>query len=130
MAALSDYAEKLLLDWMMTAGAATRPTAWYVALYTAAPSDAGGGTEVSGSGYARKAVTFAAASTPAGTTSNTSAVTFTAAGGNWGAVSHIGIHTAVTGGSLLWHGAMTATKTIADGDTLEFAVGNIDLTLA
>lgn len=130
MAALSDYAEKLLLDWMMTAGAATRPTAWYVALYTSAPSDAGGGTEVSGSAYARQPVAFAAASTPAGTTSNTGVVTFTAAGGDWGAVSHIGIHTAVTGGSLLWHGAMTATKTIADGDTLEFAIGNIDLTLA
>jgi hypothetical protein len=130
MAALSDYAEKLLLDWMMTAGAATRPTAWYVALYTAAPSDAGGGTEVSGSGYARQAVTFAAASTPAGTTSNTSAITFTAAGGDWGAVSHIGLFDASTSGNLLWHGAMTATKTIADGDTLEFAIGNIDLTLA
>ncbi len=47
MAALSDYAEKLLLDWSMTTGSATRPTAWYVALYTAAPSDSGGGTEVS-----------------------------------------------------------------------------------
>ena len=42
MAALSDYAEKLLLDWAMTTGSATRPTAWYVALYTAAPSDSGG----------------------------------------------------------------------------------------
>ena len=50
MAALSDHAEKLLLDWMMTSGTATRPTAWFVALYTAAPSDAGGGTEVSGAG--------------------------------------------------------------------------------
>ena len=46
MAALSDHAEALLLDWLMTADAVTRPTAWYVALYTAAPSDSGGGTEV------------------------------------------------------------------------------------
>jgi hypothetical protein len=130
MAALSNYAEKLLLDWLMTTGSATRPTAWYVALYTAAPSDSGGGTEVSGSGYARQAVTFAAASTPGGTTSNTGAVTFTAAGGNWGSISHIGLHDALTSGNLLWHGAMTAAKTIADGDTLEFAIGNIDLTLA
>ena len=51
MAALSDYSEKLLLDWAMTTGSATRPTAWYVALYTAAPNDAGGGTEVTGGGY-------------------------------------------------------------------------------
>lgn len=130
MAALSNYAEKLLLDWLMTTGSATRPTAWYVALYTAAPSDSGGGTEVSGSGYARQTVTFAAASTPGGTTSNTGAVTFTAAGGSWGSISHIGLHDALSGGNLLWHGAMTAAKTIADGDTLEFAIGNIDLTLA
>jgi hypothetical protein len=130
MAALSDYAEKLLLDWMMTNGSATRPTAWYVALYTAAPSDSGGGTEVSGNGYARQAVTFDAASTPGGTTSNTGAVSFTAAGGSWGTISHIGIFDASTSGNLLWHGAMTASKTIADGDTLEFAIGNIDLTIA
>jgi len=130
MAALSDYAEKLLLDWMMTNGSATRPTAWYVALYTAAPSDSGGGTEVSGNAYARQAVTFAAASTPGGTTSNTGAVSFTAAGGSWGTISHIGIFDTLTSGNLLWHGSMTASKTIADGDTLEFAIGNIDLTIA
>jgi len=130
MAALSDYAEKLLLDWMMTTGSATRPTAWYVALYTAAPSDSGGGTEVSGSGYSRQSVAFAAASTPGGTTSNTGAVTFTSAGGSWGTVSHIGLHDASTSGNLLWHGAMTASKTIGDGDILEFAIGNIDLVIA
>lgn len=130
MAALSDHSEKLLLDWLMTNGAATRPTAWYVALYTAAPSDAGGGTEVSGSGYARQSVTFDAASTPGGTTSNSGDVSFTAAGGNWGTITHIGIHDAVSGGNLLWHGAMTASKIVNDGDTLQFSTGNIDLTIA
>lgn len=130
MAALSDYAEKLLLDWLMTNGSATRPTAWYVALYTAAPSDAGGGTEVSGNGYSRQAVTFDAATSGAGTTSNTGAVTFTAAGGDWGTITHIGIHDASSGGNLLWHGTLTVSKTVADGDTLQFATGNIDLTMA
>lgn len=131
MAALSDDAEALLLDWLMTAGTATRPTAWYVALYTAAPSDSGGGTEVSTGGYARQSVTFAAASSPGGTTSNSGTVSFTASGADYGTVTHIGIHSASSGsGNLLWHGAMTASKTIADGDTLEFSIGNIDLTLA
>lgn len=130
MAALSDYAEKLLLDWMMTTGSATRPTAWYVGLFTSAPSDAGGGTEVSGSGYARESVTFGAATSGGGTTSNTGAVSFTASGGSWGTITHIGIFDASTAGNLLWHGALTASKTVADGDTLEFATGNIDLTLA
>lgn len=130
MAALSDYSEKLLLDWLMTSGSATRPTAWFVALYTSAPSDSGGGTEVSGNGYSRQSVAFAAASTPGGTTSNTGAVSFTAAGGSWGTITHMAIFTASTGGNMLWHGALTASKTVGDGDTLEFAIGNIDLTLA
>ena len=130
MAALSDYSEKLLLDWAMTTGSATRPTAWYVALYTVAPSDSGGGTEVSGSGYARQSVTFDAAATPGGTTSNTGAVSFTASGGAFGTVVAIGIFDAVSSGNLLWHGTMTASKTVDDGDTLEFSIGNIDLTLA
>lgn len=130
MAALSDYAEKLLLDFLMTTGSATRPTAWYVALFTDATTDAGGGTEVSGSGYSRKAVTFAAASSPGGTTQNTNTVTFTAAGGNWGTVSHIGIFDSLSSGNLLWHGALTASRTINDGDSLEFSIGNIALTIS
>jgi hypothetical protein len=130
MAALSDHAEALLLDWLMTAGTATRPTAWYVALFTAAPSDSGGGTEVSTGGYTRQSVTFAAASSPGGTTSNSGAVSFTASGASFGTVSHIGIFDNSAGGNLLWHGAMTASKTVDDGDTLEFSAGNIDLTLA
>lgn len=130
MAALSDHAEKLLLDWMMTSGTATRPTAWFVALYTAAPSDAGGGTEVSGAGYARQSVAFDAAATPGGTTSNSADVSFTAAGGDYGTVTHLGIFDASSAGNLLWHGALTASKTVADGDTITFATGNIDLTMA
>jgi len=130
MAALSDYAEKLLLDFLMTTGTATRPTAWYVALFTAAPNDAGGGTEVSAGGYTRKTVAFSAASSPGGTTSNSGEVSFTASGGDFGTVTHMGIFDASSSGNLLWHGALTASKTVADGDTLTFAAGNIDLTMA
>ena len=130
MAALSDHAENLLLNWLMTTDSVTRPTAWYVALYTAAPSDSGGGTEVSGSGYTRQALTVGTASGTGGTTSNTGNITFTASGGDWGTITHIGIHDASSAGNLLWHGAMSASKTIADGDTLQFNTGNIDLTIA
>jgi len=130
MAALSDHAEKLLLDWMMTTGSATRPTAWYVGLFTAAPSDSGGGTEVSGNGYSRQSATFAAASSPGGTTSNTGDIAFTASVGNWGTITHIGIFDASSSGNLLWHGSMTASKIVNDGDTLQFSTGNIDLTIA
>lgn len=130
MSALSNYAEKLLLDWMMTTGSATRPTTWYVALYTTATDDNSGGTEVTGNGYARQAVAFDAATSGAGTTANSNAPTFTAAGGSWGTITHMAIYDSLTAGNRLWHGAMTASKTIDDGDSLQFAIGNIDLTLA
>jgi hypothetical protein len=134
MSALSNSAEKLLLDFLMTTGTATRPTAWYVALYTAAPNDAStgstGGTEVSGNGYSRQAVTFAAAATPGGTTTSTDAQSFTASGGDFGTVTHMAIIDASSGGNMLWHGALTTSRTVNDGDTLTFSAGNIDLTLA
>jgi hypothetical protein len=130
MSALSDYAEKLVLDWLMTTGSATRPSAWYVALYTAAPGDSGGGTEVSGSGYSRKSVSFNAAATPGGTTSNSAVVSWTAAGGNYGTVTHVGIFDASTGGNLLWQGGLSTSKTVNDGDTIQFSSGNLTLTLA
>jgi hypothetical protein len=130
MSALSDHAENLILNFLMTSGTATRPTAWYVALYTVAPSDAGGGTEVSGNGYSRQTVAWDTATGTGGTTDNTGAVSFTATGGNFGEIVAIGIHDASSGGNLLWHGALSANKTVNDGDTLEFAAGAIDLTIA
>lgn len=131
MAALSDHAENLLLNFLMTTGTATRPTNWYLALYTAAPNDAGGGTEVSGNGYSRQSVSWDAASGTGGTTSNSGAVTFTASGGNFGNVTHIGIFDASSGGNLLWHGAMAGSgKQVNAGDSIQFATGSIDLTIA
>ena len=130
MSALSDHAENLILNFLMTSGTATRTTAWYVALYTVAPSDAGGGTEVSGNGYSRQTVAWDTATGTGGTTDNTGAVSFTATGGNFGTIVAIGIHDASSGGNLLWHGALSANKTVNDGDTLEFAAGAIDLTIA
>jgi hypothetical protein len=58
----SDYLEDAVLDHVFRNTALTSPTTVYVALYTATPSDAGGGTEVSGGSYARTAGTFGAAS--------------------------------------------------------------------
>ena len=129
MSALSNYSEKLLLDWLMTTGTATRPTSWFVALYTAAPSDSGGGTEVTTGSYARQSATFGAAATPAGNTSNTNEISFTASGAGFGTVTHVGIFDSVSGGNLLWHGQLLVSKTVLDGETLKFGIGNLVLTL-
>jgi hypothetical protein len=128
MANLSDWAENAALDWLMGGATPSRPSARYLALFTAAPSDAGGGTEMSGGGYARQAVTCGAAS--GGTCSNTNAPSFTISGVDPAAFTHIGIFDAVTTGNLIWHGALTASKDLGDGDTINFAIGELDFTLA
>ena len=62
MSCLSDYAENLVLTWLLTATAATRPSAWYVALHTGDPGETGASNEVvvgTDADYVRKAITFA-----------------------------------------------------------------------
>lgn len=128
MSAFSDAAETLIANFIANNQTATRPTAWFLALFTAAPNDAGGGTEVSGSGYARQAITFGAASS--GVVANTSTHTFTASGGSWGTVTHYGIFSASSAGTLYWHGALGTSRTIADGESLTVAAGAFTLTVA
>ena len=118
-----------MLDWLLTNGSATRPTAWYVALYTVAPGEAGGGTEVSGGSYARTAVTFTVSGTAPTTASNSGAVEFPTATGSWGTIVAAGIFDASTSGNLLAYADLTTSKTVDSGDVLRFNTGEIDITL-
>lgn len=129
MAGFTDYSENLVLNWVFTANAATRPTAWYVALYTVAPGETGGGTEVSGTSYARQTVAFSVTGTAPTTASNSAAVEFPTAGGSWGTVVAAGIFTASTGGTLLAFANLTTSKTIDTGDVLRFNTGALTITL-
>jgi hypothetical protein len=129
MAGLSDYLENELLDHIVGKTAYTMPTV-YVGLYTSAPTDAGGGTEVSGGSYARKSTAgadWAAAS--GGAISNANAITFVTASGSWGTVTHFGLFDASTTGNLLAWGALGASKAIGSGDTASFAAGDLDITM-
>lgn len=130
MSAATDFTESLALTWLLTTSAATRPTAWYVGLFTAAPSDSGGGTEVSGTNYARQSVAFTVAAV-AGTTTgkNSATITFPAAGSNWGTVTHIAIFDAVTSGNMLFWGSVTASKQIDNGDTFQITANNLSIEL-
>lgn len=130
MSEMTDYLENELLDHAFGKGTAdfTSPPNLFVILYTAAPGETGGGTEVSGGSYARTAVTFAAAS--GGNKSNTGAVTFPTATANWGDVSHFGIIDASSAGNLLMYSPLDTTRTVNNGDTLEFANAAITITFA
>jgi hypothetical protein len=123
----SNEFETRVLQWALTTGSPTRPTAWYIGLFTDDPTDAGTGTEVSGNAYARTAVTFTVSGD---TASNSGAVEFPEATGSWGTITHIGIYDAATSGNLIAHAALTASKAIASGDILRFPIGDIDVTLA
>lgn len=127
MSAASDYVENLALEWLLTSESVTRPTAWYIGLHTADPTDAGTGAEVSGGSYVRKAVAFTVTND---TASNSATVTFDAATANWGTITHVGVWDAESNGNLLFHGAVTTSKTIETGDTFQISSGNLDITLA
>src|SRR3990172_1174954 len=137
MSAMSDYLENKLIDHIFRAATFSKPAALHVALYTAAPSDAGGGTEVSGGSYARVQRDPADANWAAtqggvsgnstgtgGATSNAAALTFPAPTANWGAITHVAILDAASGGNFLFWGALTTPKTVNNGDPApSFAVG-------
>jgi len=124
----ADYLENAVLDHVFKNDAFSQPTNLYVALYTVAPTDAGGGTEVSGGSYARvNHNSWDVAS--GGATENTGAITFIQATGSWGTVVAVGIFDAASAGNLLAWGDLAASKTIDSGDTAEFADGDLDITL-
>jgi len=128
MAELSDYMEDRIVNFMRNV-AVTGEAAAYVALYTAAPSDAGGGTEVSGGSYARELAGLSAPS-PSGVTSNAADITFTTATGDWGTITHVGLLDALTGGNLLMWSALDASKTVSSGDTFKINAGDLDVTIS
>lgn len=121
----SNYLELKLLEHSVGKTSFTMPATIRLALYTTDPTDADSGTEVSGSGYARQPITFAAAA--AGSIANDAAVVFTATG-SWGTVTHWGIRDAASAGNLLHYAPMTAAKTVGNGDTLTFAIGQLTVT--
>lgn len=129
----SDFLELELLDHVFGNAAYSAPATLHVSLFTAAPSDTGGGTEVTGGSYARVAVTNNATNWPAasaGAKANGTIITFPTPTANWGTVVAFGIHDAASGGNLLAWATLTTNRTINNGDGApKFAVGDLDITL-
>jgi len=145
MSAFSNYLENKLIDHVFRAATFSKPSALWVSLHTADPTDAGSGAEVSGGAYARAQLdpsdtnwtstqggTSGNSSGTGGHTDNAVAITFPApSGANWGVCTHFGIWDAPTGGNMLFYGALTNPKTVNDGDAApNYAIGALDVTLA
>ena len=129
MADLSNYLETKLYDHLVRNTAYTSPVTVYLALFTAVlDAEAGTGTEVSVAGYARQATAFGASTDGAG--SNSAIETFGPLVGS-GTVTHAALFDASTAGNALTViKALAASKTWAANDSIEFAVGDVDFTMA
>jgi hypothetical protein len=120
---MTDYFENKVIDHMLRNVAYSPPSTLYLALFTTATTDAGGGTEVAGGSYARQAVTLSAAS--GGASSNTAVLTFTnmpAVTVGWGA-----LYDSLAAGNMLMHGAAASAKTVAMGGSFTVAIGDVDV---
>ena len=124
----SNFLETEILDHVFAGAAYTAPTTLYLALFTAAPGETGGGTEVttSGTAYARETVAF---TTTGNTTSNNAAVEYSTATATFGTVTHVGVFDAATAGNLMAYAALSSSKTIETGDVFRVPTGDLDITL-
>lgn len=108
----------------------------YMALFTAAPSEAGGGTEATYTGYARVSfrsdlqVNSDQFTVPdgAGTAQNSQDLNYAANAGSSQTVTHYGIFDASSGGTMKFWGPLATSKTIDPTDIPSFPSGTVKIT--
>jgi hypothetical protein len=129
---LPDAVENILLDALLRGGAITglgTTSLIKARLMTANGTDSAAGTELGTSGgYTALGATITFGSAAAsGSISNTVAVTWT----NMPATTVVGVELWSTGTpARLWYGPLSASKTVASGDTFEFAISSVTCTIA
>ncbi|MBW1672143.1 MAG: hypothetical protein JRJ45_00605 [Deltaproteobacteria bacterium] len=98
----------------------------YIALFSTAPGEAGGGVELSGNGYARIAIGLNAPSD--GVALNGGEVKFTAAGGAWSAIDGHAVMDESSAGNMQYYEDSVGGPTLGDGDSYQFDAGDISVT--
>jgi len=117
-----------VLDQLLGVASIGATATVYVAAYNGDPASTGVESETAGTdGYARVALTAAAAS--GGSSSNSVAINFgTNSGvGAW-AITHYALMSAATAGTRLWSGALT-NATVATNEDYEIAIGGLVFTV-
>lgn len=130
------YMGRKVIDKVFGATDFTPPATLYAAASTTTPNaDGTGVTEPVGASYARVAVTnnttnFPNAAGSPGSKTNGTAITFPAASGSWGTITHIAFYDASSGGNPVGFGALGTSKAVASADTLNIAIGALTITAA
>lgn len=151
MGAFTDTFENKLIDHILRGqplalGGATatfnQAPVLYIGLLSVLGNDAGGETELTGTGYARVAITAnltnfnntqgnttGASSGTDGTSENAVEVAFATPGsGGWGTANAFGIYEAASGGSPIIKAALTVpNQTISEGAVVKFAAGQLSV---
>jgi len=131
MGSFTNYFEKAILNAIGGNDAPIASTSMWMALFTAAPSDASGGTEATGGSYARKSTgAWSSCTDSGGSVYNVATITFATSYNTWGgSLTHFAmINDSSTGRMLCW-GTLTAARTIATNDVAAFAVGSVTISL-
>jgi len=117
----------LILNWTKGTAAASAPAAIYVSLWDG--DTAGAGTDVTTTIRAAGRVAATWGAVTDGAFSNSAIIDY----GNADAgatISYFAIHDAESAGNMLASAAVTSTKTVSTGDSVEFPVGDLDITVA
>lgn len=120
---ISNYLEDQLLDAVANADAYSAAGV-FVKLHTGDPGEAG--TSNAAGETTRKSASFAAAS--GGSVATDADLTWTNVS-TTETISHISLWDASSAGNCLWVGALSASKSVAAGDTLSIPSGSLTLTL-
>jgi hypothetical protein len=124
----SQYLDNVMLNAVLNDVSYESPPAVYVAIYTTSPTPTSAGVEVSGGSYARQAVTWTSASE--GVVSNVADILFPTASATWGTIVAWGIVDNVSGGNLLYYGALGAPRTVLASTQVSFPAGQLQITEA
>jgi hypothetical protein len=129
----TDESEATLLDHYTGKQPYSVPT-WYVGLSSTTPTDAGGSfTEPSAGGYQRVALTAASWTAATGgdpsSTSYGATLSFPVSTGGWGGLSHFGLFSQSTGGTVQAWGTLSSALTVGTGDRPVFAANSLRVRL-
>jgi hypothetical protein len=125
--AMSTSGQNLVMTWLLTTSAATRPTTWALALHTGASGANGASNEIVGNGYSRQSETFTVSGNVGTAVTNLTFGPDVTTG--WGSVTDFSLWTATGGGTCLWVGTFGASVTFAVGDSATVAASGLTFTL-
>lgn len=131
MANIGAHGAKQMLDWVLGGASATQPASRLAALSLGTPSSVSGSEVNTNSGYARQTALFGAAASPAGSASNTAAMTFGPFSSS-AAIQGLLIYDTISimSGNIWWYGTLLTARTVLPGDTLVVGAGALIITLS